>query len=118
MLLYYSLQNVEEKILRYGTLGESYNISANNDITNKELIEKICEIYDVLVRTDYKNNEDRYKFILDRQGHDLRYAMNSDKIRKKLHWEPLQTLDSGLRMTINWYIHKPSYVSDCIKRIK
>lgn len=87
-------------ILEKGTLGETYIIGADNDhVNNKQVIELICELMD--------KGSDWYEHVNDRPGHDMRYAMNSTKLRTQLGWQPQFTdqdgMRSGLQATIDWY---------------
>ena len=79
-----------------GKKGESYNISDSNELTNIELIEKILE--------HMGKSKDLIYFVEDRPGHDLRYGMDSSKIRSKLGWKPKNNIGSNLETTISWYL--------------
>lgn len=87
-------------ILDKGTLGETYIIGADNDhVNNKMVIELICELMG--------KGSDWYELVNDRPGHDMRYAMDSSKLRRELGWEPQYTDQSGMKdgllQTIEWY---------------
>ena len=84
-------------VLNYGKKGESYNISANNEIDNLTIVKKILEIMG--------KKEDLIEFVEDRPGHDFRYSMSSKKISKELNWKTKYTFDKGLEDTINWYLN-------------
>ena len=79
-----------------GEKGESYNISANNEIDNLTIVKKILNIMD--------KSEDLIEFVEDRPGHDFRYSMNSSKISKELQWKIKYNFDEGLEKTIKWYL--------------
>lgn len=87
------------EILERGTIGETYIIGADNDhVSNKQVIELICELM----------GADGYEHVADRPGHDLRYAMDSTKLRRELGWAPRFTdnqtgMRAGLEQTIAWY---------------
>ncbi|MDX1919128.1 MAG: dTDP-glucose 4,6-dehydratase [Candidatus Caenarcaniphilales bacterium] len=99
------------KVLEEGQLGESYNIGGNNEKTNLELIKFICSILDELApRQDGKPHESAITFVQDRPGHDLRYAIDASKIQKELGWSPLETVDSGIRKTVKWYLENQNWV--------
>jgi len=83
------------RTLLKGKRGESYNISANNEIDNLRIVKKILKIMG--------KSEDLIEFIVDRPGHDFRYSLNSNKIRRNLSWKPRYKLESGLEKTIEWY---------------
>lgn len=87
-------------ILDKGVIGDTYIIGADNDhVNNKQVIEMILELMG-------KDKSD-YKHVNDRPGHDMRYAMDSSKLRRELGWEPQYTdqngMQNGLKQTINWY---------------
>lgn len=83
------------KVLFKGKKGDSYNISANSEIDNLRIVKKILKIMG--------KSEDLIEFIVDRPGHDFRYSLNSNKIRKNLSWKPAHRLEEGLRQTVEWY---------------
>lgn len=100
------------KIATLGDLGETYNVGGNNEKTNIEVVETICELMEELNPTkpkNIKNYKDLITFVKDRPGHDLRYAIDSTKIKKDLGWVPLETFDSGLRKTVKWYLNNSSW---------
>tara|TARA_S200000501_G_C20857998_1_gene758518 strand:+ start:570 stop:1643 length:1074 start_codon:yes stop_codon:yes gene_type:complete len=100
------------KIATLGDLGETYNVGGNNEKTNIEVVETICELMEELNPTkpkNIKNYKDLITFVKDRPGHDLRYAIDSTKIKKNLGWAPLETFDSGLRKTVKWYLNNSSW---------
>ena len=87
-----------------GKIGESYNIGSGNNLSNLNLIKIIIK----LMKKNYKLNA-KFKFVKDRPGHDLRYALNSKKIRTKLNWKPKIKLLKGLSETIDWYMQNQNY---------
>lgn len=97
---------------QFGRIGQRYNIGANNELQNLDLVEKICDILDQLVPLSKDANHRSYRelieFVQDRPGHDQRYSIQSDKIKKELGWMPEEKFDNGLRKTINWYIQRIS----------
>jgi dTDP-glucose 4,6-dehydratase len=99
-------------IFHEGVAGETYNISTGREITNLELIRKICTILDRQVGT--RSSESLIEFVKDRPGHDRRYAMDSSKLRKELDWRPQTGLDIGLEKTIDWYINNKNWLNKCI----
>lgn len=86
-----------------GIVGETYNIGGHNEKKNIEVVESICDILNELVPTgnDYKNLID---FVADRPGHDIRYAIDAGKIGRDLGWFPVETFETGLRKTVEWYL--------------
>ena len=95
------------QVVTNGDIGETYNIGGNNEKTNLEVVLKICEILDKLV-PERPNNISRYsdliEFVDDRPGHDQRYAIDASKIEFSLGFSPVETFESGLLDTINWYL--------------
>ena len=90
-----------------GKLGESYNIGSNVNLTNIELTRLILKVMkNKLSRIDKKV---KIKFVKDRPGHDIRYALNSKKIQKKFKWRAVIKIDEGLSKTIDWYINNQKY---------
>ena len=81
--------------LEKGKSGESYNISANNEIDNLTVIKKILELMN--------KSEDLIEFVEDRPGHDRRYSTSIEKISNELNWKPRFNLEEGLAQTIKWY---------------
>ena len=86
-----------------GKSGESYNISANNEIDNLTVVRKILEIMN--------KPEDLIDFVEDRPGHDFRYSMDSKKISGELGWRVKSNFDDGLRKTIQWYLDRPDILN-------
>ena len=81
-----------------GKSGESYNISANNEIDNLKIVQKILSLMN--------KSEDLINFVEDRPGHDYRYSMDSKKISDELGWNIKTNFDDGLKNTINWYLNE------------
>lgn len=82
-------------ILEKGIEGETYCIGVNNDIPNIEVVKMILKILNV--------DQSRIEYVKDRPGHDRRYAINADKIKRDLGWQPKFEFESSLKSTINWY---------------
>ena len=83
-------------VLHKGESGESYNISANNEIDNITIVKKILSLMD--------KSEDLIEFVEDRPGHDFRYSLDSSKIRTSLNWSSKINFDKGIQKTIDWYL--------------
>jgi len=84
-------------ILQKGRLGETYNIGGENEITNIDLVTKICELLQ-------KKPKDLITFVTDRKGHDRRYAIDCSKIKKELNWKRGKSFDERLSNTLEWYL--------------
>lgn len=90
--------------LEKGQVGRSYNIGAHNEISNLELVQKICSILDRLKPRAEGKYSELIKFIDDRPGHDIRYAVDPSRIRNELGWCPSVTFEEGLENTVQWYL--------------
>jgi dTDP-glucose 4,6-dehydratase len=85
--------------------GETYNIGGNNEVKNIDLVNKICELMNELAPDlPVKPSQQLITFVKDRLGHDRRYAIDASKISRELGWTPKETLEGGLRKTIQWYL--------------
>ena len=93
-----------EMALFKGKSGESYNISADNEIDNITIVKKILKIMD--------KSEDLIEFVEDRPGHDFRYSMSSKKISDELNWKITTNFDEGLQKTIEWYLDNPEILNN------
>jgi dTDP-glucose 4,6-dehydratase len=90
-------------VLEHGATGESYNIGGDAEHRNIDVVRMICALMDEH-RPASAPHERLISFVADRPGHDLRYAIDSSKIRRDLGWSPLETFATGLRGTIAWYL--------------
>ena len=88
-------------VLLRGKSGESYNISANNEVDNLTIVKKILEILD--------KPQDLIKSVEDRPGHDFRYSLDSSKVRSQLNWSENTNFDDGLKKTVDWYLSNPAW---------
>ncbi|MDO6635801.1 dTDP-glucose 4,6-dehydratase [Pseudoalteromonas carrageenovora] len=91
------------KVVTEGIVGETYNIGGHNEKQNLEVVQTICEILDTLVPKAAKYAE-QITYVTDRPGHDRRYAIDSTKMSEELNWTPVETFETGLRKTIQWYL--------------
>ena len=91
------------EILKSGKSGESYNISANNNITNLIIAEKILSKMEL--------SSEQIEFVEDRPGHDLRYALDSSKLRHEMNWSESKNFNDGLDETIDWYLNNSDWWS-------
>ena len=93
------------RVLENGRIGETYNIGGNCERTNIEIARTICGILDeFLPRSPYRPHAELITFVTDRPGHDLRYAIDATKAQVELGLRPDETLQSGLRKTVQWYL--------------
>lgn len=102
-------------VLRCGNVGETYNIGARNERTNKELVEEICALLDELRPSKNGPRRSLIKFVPDRPGHDRRYAIDPTKIEAQLAWRPAESFESGLAKTVRWYLDNEPWWQDIIR---
>ena len=111
--------NALELIFRRGKVGNFYNIGSNVNVNNITLIKKLLK----LAKVKYKiGSRVKIKYVTDRPGHDLRYAINSDKLKDNLNWKTKIDLRKGLEKTFNWYYENQKYYSglkreDIVRRL-
>jgi len=99
------------QVLQYGRTDESYNVGGNNQPTNLEIVDIICDIFDELKpQSPYRPHAGLKKFVSDRPGHDRRYAMNISKIGLELGWQPRHPLKEGLLKTVCWYLEHEDWI--------
>lgn len=91
-------------IFHHGIKGETYNIGGNNELTNNDLIKLIIKVYSKLTHKDVVF-ENAVTYVTDRKGHDLRYAIDSSKLKKELSWCPSSNFEKNLENTILYYIN-------------
>ena len=87
-----------------GVPGETYNIGGRNERTNLQVVQTVCRILDELRPKTQGRYEDQIVFVADRPGHDRRYAIDADKLRNHLGWQPEESFDTGIRRTVQWYL--------------
>jgi dTDP-glucose 4,6-dehydratase len=99
------------RVLEAGKPGTTYNIGGWNERTNLDVVNSLCAILDELrPRADRRSYKEQIAFVTDRPGHDRRYAINATKIEQELAWRPVETLESGMRKTVQWYLDNQSWV--------
>ena len=95
------------KVAINGKIGETYNIGGNNEIKNIVLIKHICDLLDIYVTDkpkEIKSFSELISFVEDRKGHDRRYAIDASKIYRELGWKPKETIESGVKKTVKWFL--------------
>lgn len=101
-------------IFHRGRAGETYNIGGNNEWKNIDLIKLLCRIMDKKLGRPEGSSEKLITFVKDRPGHDLRYAIDSSKLRNELGWEPLSDFSKGLEKTVDWYLSNTRWLERVI----
>jgi dTDP-glucose 4,6-dehydratase len=92
-------------VLQHGRVGETYAIGGGAERRNIDLVRELCAVLDdELPASPHRPHEKLIRFVVDRPGHDLRYAIDSSKLRRELGWRPAESLSSGLRRTARWYL--------------
>lgn len=100
------------KIVNEGTPGEVYNVGGDSELTNVQVVEKICDVLnDAAPAPDGRDYRTQIKFVQDRPGHDKRYAIDARKMREELSWRPVESFETGLRKTVQWYLDNPGWCS-------
>ncbi|WP_422002873.1 dTDP-glucose 4,6-dehydratase [Roseovarius mucosus] len=97
-------------VLERGAPGRSYNIGGENELSNLDLVRKLCAVLDELApRDDGLSYAAQISFVTDRPGHDARYAIDPTRIRAELGWRPSVTVDEGVRRTVRWYLENEAW---------
>ena len=94
-----------------GKHGETYNIGGNNEWKNIDIVNSICVTLATATGRPLAEYIELIKFVPDRPGHDLRYAIDSTKIQTELGWQPQENFESGLKKTVKWYLSNPEWVA-------
>ena len=111
------------EIIRHGRAGETYNIGGESERTNVHVVNRICELMEMLnpleqntfikeMTFNMHDYKDLITFVNDRPGHDRRYAINCDKIKSELGWQPSVTFDDGLEKTVRWYLENRQWINN------
>ena len=101
------------KVFEKGKIGEFYNIGSNKNLNNIQITKALIKIAKNFITIGHNV---KIKYITDRPGHDQRYALNSNKIKKKLKWKPKIKFDNGLKETFLWYLNNKKYYSSLTKK--
>lgn len=92
-------------VVTQGKVGQTYNIGGHNEKQNIEVVRAICALLDELhPRKDGASYITQIAHVQDRPGHDVRYAIDASKIKRELRWVPIETFESGIRKTVEWYL--------------
>ena len=107
------------KVFKNGKIGSTYNIGSGKNLNNIQISKSLLKIAKNFNKI---GNKTKIKFVKDRPGHDLRYALNSNKIKKELKWKPKISINKGLRKTFLWYLQNEKYFKnlnreDILKRL-
>jgi dTDP-glucose 4,6-dehydratase len=101
------------RVLADGRVGQTYNIGGWNEKANLDVVHALCDVLDELdPRTAGGSYRQQITYVADRPGHDRRYAIDARKIERELGWKPVETFESGLRKTVEWYLGNADWVTN------
>ncbi len=104
------------KVLAEGEIGETYNIGGNEEKTNLEIVNTLCEILDIKLPSKLLSSyKELITFVNDRPGHDFRYAIDSTKIHENLKWKPKFNFRDALEKTVDWYLNNQHWWKTIVK---
>ena len=99
-------------VVTQGVIGETYNIGGHNEMANLDVVNTLCQLLEKMAPNKPKgiqNYTDLITFVKDRPGHDLRYAIDADKIQQELGWTPVESFETGLKKTVQWYLDNQAW---------
>lgn len=101
------------RVLEVGQVGEVYNIGGWNEKPNIDIVHTVCALLDELrPRDDGKPYSEQITYVKDRPGHDRRYAIDASKVERALGWKPVETFETGIRKTVQWYLEHQAWVAN------
>ncbi|MCC6073361.1 dTDP-glucose 4,6-dehydratase [Massilia sp. GCM10020059] len=100
------------RALEAGRPGEVYNVGGWNEMKNIDVVRTLCAILDELRPAPGRSYASQVRFVADRPGHDRRYAVDAGKIERELGWKPVETFDTGIRKTVQWYLDHQDWVAN------
>jgi len=100
-----------DRIFHLGRVGESYNVGGLNEWTNIELVLFLCKMLDRKLDREEGESERLITYVVDRAGHDKRYAIDASKLEQELGWTPSITFEVGLEKTVDWYLNNSEWVN-------
>ena len=99
-------------IFHNGNIADTYNIGGFNEWKNIDLVKVLCQIMDTKLGRTAGESEKLITYVKDRPGHDLRYAIDANKINQELGWQPSVTFEQGLEITIDWYLSNQEWLNN------
>lgn len=102
--------NAIDIIFHKGKIGETYNIGGHNEWKNIDIIKELCRQFDEKSGREKGSSQKLITFVKDRAGHDMRYAINADKLKNELGWKPSLQFEKGLSKTIDWYLNNNDWL--------
>jgi len=101
------------RVLEAGRLGETYNVGGWNEKANIDIVNNVCKLLDEMQpRDDGQSYAEQIAYVKDRPGHDRRYAIDASKIERELGWKPVETFETGIRKTVEWYLENSAWVAN------
>ena len=97
-------------VIDRGRLGETYNIGGDGELMNLDVVRRLCQVVAEETSTNAEELLGLMKFVQDRPGHDLRYAIDASKVRRECGFAPRETFETGLRKTVRWYLSNQAWV--------
>lgn len=98
-------------IFHKGKVGETYNIGGHNEWTNIALVKELCRQMDEKLNREVGTSEKLITYVVDRAGHDLRYAIDATKLKNELGWVPSLQFEEGISKTIDWYLQNEVWLA-------
>lgn len=103
-----------DTIFHHGEIGCNYNVGGWNEWKNLDLVQLLCSIMDDLLGRTPGESAQLITYVKDRAGHDQRYAIDATKLHEELGWKPSIDFETGLRKTVEWYLHNPQWVEQVV----
>jgi len=101
-----------ELVLRKGRVGETYLVGGCNEVTNIEVVHMICDHIDIYKSDKFHSHTKLISYVKDRAGHDLRYAIDSSKLKNELSWKPSLQFEEGIEKTVAWYLENKEWMDN------
>lgn len=101
-----------DTIFHKGIDGQTYNIGGHNEWKNIDIIRLVCKLMDKKLNREAGTSEKLITFVKDRAGHDLRYAIDSSKLKRELGWIPSLQFEEGIQKTIDWYLENQTWLDE------
>jgi dTDP-glucose 4,6-dehydratase len=103
-------------VVERGVVGETYNVGGRQEHTNIDVVRQICRLLDMYAPSSNGSREDLINFVVDRPGHDRRYAIDPSKIERELGWRAAETFETGLNKTVRWYLDNRQWWQSILDR--
>ena len=99
-------------VLERGRTGQTYNVGGINEMANLQVVKMVCSLLDAKAPRPAGPHENLIEFVTDRPGHDRRYAIDCAKIQQELGWHPLESFETGLAKTVDWYLANRTWCAE------